>query len=80
MKKNASFFPVFLGKEQGRIVPGCPGIGVLANSFAIICTNFVLKSIQPELKMSIGCSSERWVQVANLNLRSAPNNYRERQD
>jgi len=32
MKKNASFFWFFLGKERGRIVPGYPRIGVLVNS------------------------------------------------
>jgi len=38
MKKNASFFWFFLGKELGRIVPGCPRIGALANSCVIITT------------------------------------------
>jgi len=28
MKKNASFFWFLLGKERGRIVPGCPRIVV----------------------------------------------------
>jgi len=32
-------FSVFLGKERGRIFPGYPGIGVLTNSYVIICRN-----------------------------------------
>jgi hypothetical protein len=38
MKKIASFFRFFPGKERDRIVAGSPGIGALANSCVIICT------------------------------------------
>ena len=48
MKKNASFFWFFLRKERERVVSGYPGSGILANSRVIICTNFVLKSIQKD--------------------------------
>ena len=48
IKKNASFFWFFLGKERGRILPSYPRIGVLANSCVIICTNFVLKLTQKD--------------------------------
>src|SRR3989338_11583526 len=39
MKKNASFFRFFLGKERGRIFPCWPIIGILADSCVIICRN-----------------------------------------
>ena len=42
------FYRFFPGKERGRIVPGYPEIGVLANSCVIICTNFALKSVQKD--------------------------------
>ncbi|CAG0938366.1 hypothetical protein BROC_00239 [Candidatus Brocadiaceae bacterium] len=48
IKKNASFFRFFTGKEWGCIFPGYPRIDVLANSCVIICTNFMLKSTQKD--------------------------------
>jgi hypothetical protein len=36
MKKNASFFGFFLGKERGRIFSGFPGIGVFSK---FLCHN-----------------------------------------
>ena len=64
MKKNASFFSVFLGKERGRIAPGYPGIGVTYLIGIIVSKDWMWLFAQTlRIKSKLSWCYKWWIQV-----------------